>query len=81
MDPSEDGDRGMMANKCRRLCRAVAMAVAGRETSSIELTAVLQTHPCHPLLQANRAALSAPHAARVSLSIRCQAMHASTGRP
>ena len=35
----------------------VAMAVAGRETSSIELgTAVLQTYPCHPLLQANRAA-------------------------
>jgi F420-dependent oxidoreductase-like protein len=35
----------------------VAMAIAGRETSSIELgTAVLQTYPCHPLLQANRAA-------------------------
>ncbi|MET0902726.1 MAG: TIGR03564 family F420-dependent LLM class oxidoreductase [Acidimicrobiales bacterium] len=35
----------------------VAMAVAGRETSRIELgTAVLQTYPCHPLLQANRAA-------------------------
>src|SRR5271166_5719916 len=35
----------------------VALAVAGRETSSIELgTAVLQTYPCHPLLQANRAA-------------------------
>jgi F420-dependent oxidoreductase-like protein len=34
----------------------VAMAIAGRETSSIELgTAVLQTYPCHPLLQANRA--------------------------
>jgi F420-dependent oxidoreductase-like protein len=33
----------------------VAMAIAGRETSSIELgTAVLQTYPCHPLLQANR---------------------------
>jgi F420-dependent oxidoreductase-like protein len=33
------------------------MAMAGRETSSIELgTAVLQTYPCHPLLQANRAA-------------------------
>ena len=33
----------------------VAMALAGRETSSIELgTAVLQTYPCHPLLQANR---------------------------
>jgi len=33
----------------------VAMAIAGRETSTIELgTAVLQTFPCHPLLQANR---------------------------
>jgi len=35
----------------------VAIATAGRETSTIELgTAVLQTYPCHPLLQANRAA-------------------------
>jgi F420-dependent oxidoreductase-like protein len=35
----------------------VAMAVAGRETERIELgTAVLQTYPCHPLLQANRIA-------------------------
>ena len=35
----------------------VSMAIAGRETSRIELgTAVLQTYPCHPLLQANRAA-------------------------
>jgi F420-dependent oxidoreductase-like protein len=35
----------------------VAMALAGRETNRIELgTAVLQTYPCHPLLQANRAA-------------------------
>lgn len=35
----------------------VAIALAGRETSSIELgTAVVQTYPCHPLLQANRAA-------------------------
>jgi F420-dependent oxidoreductase-like protein len=35
----------------------VAIAIAGRETSRIELgTAVLQTYPCHPLLQANRAA-------------------------
>lgn len=30
----------------------VAIAVAGRETSRIELgTAVLQTYPCHPLLR------------------------------
>jgi len=35
----------------------VAMAIAGRHTTCIELgTAVLQTYPCHPLLQANRAA-------------------------
>jgi F420-dependent oxidoreductase-like protein len=35
----------------------VAIAFAGRETTRIELgTAVLQTYPCHPLLQANRAA-------------------------
>jgi len=35
----------------------VAMAIAGRQTDRIELgTAVLQTYPCHPLLQANRAA-------------------------
>ena len=35
----------------------VAMALAGRATSRIELgTAILQTYPCHPLLQANRAA-------------------------
>jgi len=35
----------------------VAMALAGRETNRIELgTAILQTYPCHPLLQANRVA-------------------------
>jgi F420-dependent oxidoreductase-like protein len=35
----------------------VAMALAGRATTSIELgTAVLQTYTCHPMLQANRAA-------------------------
>jgi alkanesulfonate monooxygenase SsuD/methylene tetrahydromethanopterin reductase-like flavin-dependent oxidoreductase (luciferase family) len=34
----------------------VLMAFAGRETTSIELgTSVLQTYPCHPALQANRA--------------------------
>jgi F420-dependent oxidoreductase-like protein len=33
------------------------MAIAGRATERIELgTAVLQTYPCHPLLQANRVA-------------------------
>src|SRR5688572_24771412 len=35
----------------------VAMAIAGRATTRVELgTAVLQTYPCHPILQANRAA-------------------------
>jgi F420-dependent oxidoreductase-like protein len=35
----------------------VAMAMAGRATTSIELgTSVLQTYTCHPVLQANRAA-------------------------
>jgi F420-dependent oxidoreductase-like protein len=35
----------------------VAMALAGRATSTIELgTSVLQTYTCHPVLQANRAA-------------------------
>jgi len=35
----------------------VAMAIAGRETTTLELgTSILQTYPCHPLLQANRAA-------------------------
>jgi F420-dependent oxidoreductase-like protein len=35
----------------------VAMALAGRATTRIEIgTAVLQTYPCHPLLQALRAA-------------------------
>jgi F420-dependent oxidoreductase-like protein len=38
----------------------VAMALAGRATSTIELgTAVLQTYACHPTLQASRAAATA----------------------
>ena len=38
----------------------VAMALAGRATSAIELgTSVLQTYTCHPVLQANRAASTA----------------------
>ena len=37
-----------------------AIVAAGRETSRIELgTAVLQTYPCHPFLQASRAAATA----------------------
>jgi F420-dependent oxidoreductase-like protein len=38
----------------------VAMAIAGKATSTIELgTSVLQTYTCHPVLQANRAAATA----------------------
>src|SRR6478735_12792212 len=45
-----------------------AMALAGRETSSIELgTAVLQTYPCHPGLQANRTAAAAAAMGRPGL--------------
>jgi F420-dependent oxidoreductase-like protein len=47
-----------------------AMAVAGRATSSIELgTAVLQTYPCHPLLQANRASSVVDAMGRPGLTI------------
>ncbi|MDL4816321.1 TIGR03564 family F420-dependent LLM class oxidoreductase [Actinomadura opuntiae] len=46
------------------------MALAGRETSAIELgTAVLQTYPCHPLLQANRAVSAADTMGRPGLTI------------
>ncbi|GGV29208.1 LLM class F420-dependent oxidoreductase [Actinomadura cremea] len=46
------------------------MAVAGRETAAIELgTAVLQTYPCHPLLQANRAVSAAATMGRPGLTI------------
>jgi F420-dependent oxidoreductase-like protein len=48
----------------------VAMALAGRETSSIELgTAVLQTYPCHPVLQANRTAAAAAAMGRPGLTL------------
>jgi F420-dependent oxidoreductase-like protein len=47
------------------------MAVVGRETTTLELgTAVVQTYPCHPLLQANRIAAVANAAGRsVTLGI------------
>src|SRR5271167_3551418 len=55
----------------------VAIAVAGRETNSIELgTAVLQTYPCHPLLQANRAA-SVVNAMRRSFTLGIGPSHES----
>lgn len=48
----------------------VAMALAGRATSSIELgTAVLQTYPCHPLLQADRVAAAANAMGRSGLTL------------
>ena len=48
----------------------VAMAIAGRETTRIELgTAVLQTYPCHPLLQANRVAAAANAMGRPGLTL------------
>jgi F420-dependent oxidoreductase-like protein len=46
----------------------VPIAVTGRSTSSIELgTSVLQTYPCHPLLQANRASSAAAAMGRPGL--------------
>jgi F420-dependent oxidoreductase-like protein len=47
------------------------MAVVGRETSTLELgTSVVQTYPCHPILQANRIASVANAAGRsVTLGI------------
>ncbi|WP_349270537.1 LLM class F420-dependent oxidoreductase [Mycolicibacterium parafortuitum] len=48
----------------------VAMAIAGRATTTIELgTAVLQTYPCHPLLQANRVAAAANAMGRPGLTL------------
>ena len=48
----------------------VAMALAGRETTSIELgTAVVQTYPCHPVLQANRTAAAAAAMGRPGLTL------------
>ncbi|MGE2837093.1 TIGR03564 family F420-dependent LLM class oxidoreductase [Mycobacterium sp. SMC-4] len=48
----------------------VAMALAGRATTSIELgTAVLQTYPCHPLLQANRVVAAANAMGRPGLTL------------
>jgi F420-dependent oxidoreductase-like protein len=48
----------------------VAMALAGRATSSIELgTSVLQTYTCHPLLQANRAGAVADAMGRPGLTL------------
>src|ERR1700704_359458 len=56
----------------------VAIAMAGRSTSSIELgTAVLQTYPCHPLLQANRAAAVADAMGRPGFTLGIGPSHES----
>lgn len=58
-----------------------ALAVAGRETTSIELgTAVLQTYPCHPLLQANRVAAVAEAMGRPGFTLGLGPSHESLVR-
>jgi F420-dependent oxidoreductase-like protein len=48
----------------------VAMVLAGRATSTIELgTSVLQTYTCHPVLQANRGASTAAAMGRPGLTL------------
>ncbi len=48
----------------------VAIALAGRATSTIELgTSVLQTYTCHPVLQANRGASTAATMGRAGLTL------------
>src|SRR4051794_30587556 len=48
----------------------VAMALAGRATTTIELgTSVLQTYTCHPVLQVNRAASTAAAMGRPGLTL------------
>jgi F420-dependent oxidoreductase-like protein len=55
----------------------VAMALAGRATSTIELgTSVLQTYTCHPVLQANRAAATAAAMGRPGLTLGLGPSHA-----
>ncbi len=57
----------------------VAMAFAGRATTSIELgTAVLQTWPVHPVLQANRIASATSGIGRAGLTIGIGPSHASS---
>jgi F420-dependent oxidoreductase-like protein len=54
----------------------VPIAVAGRATREIELgTAVLQTYPCHPLLQANRASSVVAAMRRPGLTLGIGASH------
>ena len=59
----------------------VAIALAGRETGRIELgTAVLQTYPCHPLLQANRVASVVDAMGRRGFTLGIGPSHGSVGR-
>ena len=54
-----------------------AMAITGRETQRIELgTAVLQTYPCHPILQANRAMATADAMGRPGFTLGVGPSHA-----
>jgi F420-dependent oxidoreductase-like protein len=56
-----------------------AMVLAGKATSSIELgTAVLQTYPCHPLLQANRVSAVAAAMDRPGLTLGVGPSHQHT---
>ncbi|MCK0090466.1 TIGR03564 family F420-dependent LLM class oxidoreductase [Rhodococcus sp. F64268] len=58
-----------------------ALAIAGRETSTIELgTAVLQTYPVHPLLQANRVAAVAEAMGRPGFTLGLGPSHESLVR-
>ena len=57
------------------------MAIAGRETSSIELgTAVLQTYTSHPVLQANRIAAAAGCMGRPGFTLGIGPSHAAGDR-
>ncbi|WP_020106605.1 TIGR03564 family F420-dependent LLM class oxidoreductase [Nocardia sp. 348MFTsu5.1] len=57
----------------------IAMAIAGRETTRIELgTGVLQTYPCHPILQANRVAAAADAMGRPGMALGLGPSHASS---
>src|SRR4051794_9483339 len=55
----------------------VAMAAAGKATSTIELgTSVLQTYTCHPVLQFNRAASTAAAMGRAGFTLGVGPSHA-----
>jgi F420-dependent oxidoreductase-like protein len=55
-----------------------AMALAGRETTRIELgTALLQSFPCHPVLQANRVLATAEAMGRPGFTLGVGPSHAS----